>query len=321
MEARKSSRTEQKAQVHGLHHITAIAGDPQENLDFYTGVLGLRLVKKSINQDAPDTYHLFFADRDGNPGTDLTFFPWPAMTPARPGAGMATEVTFAIPKGSFSYWQNRLQEAGLETETEQRFGDTHLVFSDPHGLGLALTESDDARDVRPWENSPVPAGQQLRGMHNVRFLVRELKFTQLLLTDILGFSRLGQENGWVRFGVEGGTSGKLVEVKADSTLRLGRWGTGGIHHIAWRVTDTDEEMSVREQVMRLGLSPSPQIDRFWFKSVYFKEPGGVLFELATDGPGFARDEDPDKLGETLILPPWYEEKRAQIEAGLPKLKH
>ena len=234
---------------------------------------------------------------------------------------MATEVTFAIPKGSLDYWENRLQEGGLDVTHEQRFGETHLVFQDPHGLGLALTESDDERDVAPWEKSPVPAEHQLRGMHNVRFQVRELKFTQLLLTDILGFSQLGKENSWVRFGVEGGTSGKLVEIRADESLTLGRWGTGGIHHIAWRVADTDEEMKVREQVMRLGLSPSPQIDRFWFKSVYFKEPGGVLFELATEGPGFARDEDPEKLGETLILPPWYEDKRVQIEAGLPELKH
>ncbi|MFW6348563.1 MAG: ring-cleaving dioxygenase [Cyclonatronaceae bacterium] len=321
MQTQTNTSTGSTAQVHGLHHITAIAGDPQENLDFYTAVLGLRLVKKSINQDAPDTYHLFFADRDGNPGTDLTFFPWPAMSPARPGAGMATEVTFAIPKGSFAYWENRLEEAGISVEKKQRFGDTHLVFKDPHGLGLALTESDDEREVQAWEKSPVPPLRQLRGMHNVRFQVRELKFTAQLLTDILGFSRLGEEHGWVRFGVEGGTSGKLVEVKADKSLSLGRWGTGGIHHIAWRVADTDEEMNVREKVMRLGLSPSPQIDRFWFKSVYFKEPGGVLFELATDGPGFARDEDPEKLGETLILPPWYESKRAQIEAGLPELKH
>lgn len=321
MEATTHSSAKNAAQVHGLHHITAIAGDPQENLDFYTKVMGLRLVKKSINQDAPDTYHLFFADRDGNPGTDLTFFPWPSMSPARPGAGMATEVIFAIPEGSLGYWQNRLEEHGISAETQQRFGRGHLVFQDPHGLGLALTESNDTRDVAAWERSPVPAGHQLRGMHNVRFQVRELKFTELLLTSVMGFERLEEEDGWVRFGVDGGTSGKLVEIHADANLRLGRWGAGGIHHIAWRVADTEEEMQVRKQVMDLGLSPSPQIDRFWFKSVYFKEPGGVLFELATDGPGFDRDEDPEKLGETLILPPWYEDKRASIEAGLPPLKH
>jgi len=310
-----------KAHVHGLHHITAIAGDAQENLDFYTKVMGLRLVKKSINQDSPDTYHLFFADKLGNPGTDLTFFPWPGMQPAKPGAGMAVEVTFAMPGGSLAYWKSRLEENGVTLTEENRFGEPHLVFQDPHGLGLALTESDDKRDVAAWEKSPVPAEYQLRGMHNTRIQVQEIKFTEALLTQIMGFERIAEENGWVRFGVDGSTSGNLIEVRADASLEPGRWGTGGIHHIAWRVKDTDEEMKVREQVMKFGLSPSPQIDRFWFKSVYFKEPGGVLFELATDGPGFDRDEDPDKLGEILILPPWYEEKRAQIEAGLPVLEH
>jgi len=311
----------QKAQVHGLHHITAIAGDAQENLDFYTKVMGLRLVKKSINQDAPDTYHLFFADKHGNPGTDLTFFPWPAMRPAQTGAGMATEVTFATPVGSLGYWKQRLGENGITLKEESRFGEAHLVFSDPHGLGLALTESDDERDVAAWEKSPVPEEHQLRGMHNTRFQVKELKFTEALLTEIMGYDKMGEDSGWVRFGVNGGTSGCLIEVKADASLSYGEWGTGGIHHIAFRVKDTEEEMQVRDQVQKFGLMPSQQIDRFWFKSVYFKEPGGVLFELATDGPGFDRDEDPDKLGETLILPPWYEDKRAQIEAGLPDLKH
>lgn len=310
-----------KAKVHGLHHITAIAGDPQENLDFYTKVMGLRLVKKSINQDAPDTYHLFFADRDGNPGTDLTFFPWPAMGPARTGAGMANEVIFAIPHGTMPYWKTRLDSFGITGIEETRFGEVHFTFADPHGLELALTENEDERDFAAWERSPVPADKQLRGMHNVRFQVRELKYTEMLLTEGLGYERMTEDNGWVRFGVEGGTSGKLVEVRADASLGLGRWGTGGIHHLAWRVKDSEEEMTVRNRVLQFGLSPSPQIDRFWFKSVYFKEPGGVLFELATDGPGFDRDEDPEKLGETLILPPWYEPKRDVIEAGLPLLKY
>ncbi|MCH8567451.1 MAG: ring-cleaving dioxygenase [Balneolales bacterium] len=310
-----------KPQVHGLHHITAIAGDPQENLDFYTKILGLRLVKKSINQDAPDTYHLFFADKHGNPGTDLTFFPWPAMRKAQTGAGMATEVTFAIPKGSLGYWKDRLNSNNITFKEDTRFGDVHLVFEDPHGLQLTLTESDDDRDVEPWEKSSVPEKHQLRGMHSTRFQVKEMKFTEVLLCDGLGFEKGATENGWTRFTVDGGTSGNMVEVKADSSLGYGEWGTGGIHHIAWRVKDTQEEMEVRSRVMQFGLSPSPQIDRFWFKSVYFKEPGGVLFELATDGPGFDRDEDPESLGEKLILPPWYEDKRSVIEAGLPKLNY
>jgi glyoxalase family protein len=309
-----------QASVHGIHHVTAIAGDPQENLDFYVGVMGLRLVKKSVNQDVTNTYHLFYADEKGTPGTDLTFFPWPDMGPARPGTGLAMEVAFAVPPGSLSFWRERLQRADVEVRPEEtRFDERVLPFSDPHGLPLALIEARGERPFTPWADGPVPIDRQVRGMHSVRLWERDLRATELLLTQLMGFSLAGQEDGWRRFGVEGQGPGTLVEVKALPGERRGQWGTGGVHHVAWRVKDDEEQMTLRAALQSAGLAPTEQINRFWFHSVYFREPGGVLFELATDGPGFSRDEDPAHLGEQLILPPWLEVQRRQIEAVLPKL--
>lgn len=306
--------------VHGIHHVTCIAGNAQENLDFYVAVLGMRLVKKSVNQDAPDTYHLFYADRVGNPGTDFTFFPWPEMGPGRSGTGLTVEVSFAVPPGSLEYWQNRFQAAGVEYgPQERRFSEETLPFKDPHGLPLALVETDDERQFVPWENSPVPPDCQLRGMHAVRLWERQLLPTEALLTELMGFSQLGTEDGWHRYGAEGGGSGKLVEIKQLPDERRGEWGTGTVHHVAWRVKDSEEQMALREKILSAGLRPTQQIDRFWFRSVYYREPGGVLFELATDGPGFDRDEDMEHLGEQLILPPWLEPDRKEIEAALPSL--
>ena len=311
----------QQAAVHGLHHITVIAGSAQENLDFYTGVMGMRLVKKSINQDAPDTYHLFYADGAGTPGTDLTFFPWPRMRPARRGTGQIVEVPFAVPPGSLSYWTERFAEHGISCgDLEERFGERTLPFRDPDGLHLALVETDDPRSFVPWERGPVPAEYQLRGMHAIRLWERDLEPTEALLTRVMGFEKVGAENGWHRYGVEDGSSGMLAEVKVVPEEKPGRHGTGGVHHAAWRVADDEEEKAMRQRVEQVGLQPSPQIDRFWFRSVYFNEPGGVLFELATEGPGFARDEDPEHLGEELILPPWMEARRGEIENALPPLK-
>ncbi len=306
--------------VHGIHHVTAIAGDAQENLNFYVGVLGLRLVKRSVNQDAPDTYHLFYADAAGTPGTDLTFFPWPAMGPGRPGTSLAMEVSFAIPVGSLTFWQERLARLGVALgELETRFGETTLPFEDPHGRRLTLVETSDERPFVAWPQSAVPMEHQLRGMHAVRLWERRLAPTEALLTRQMGFSFLGEEDGWRRYGVDGGGSGKLIEVKELPGERAGAWGVGAVHHVAWRVRDDAEELLIRGAVAAMGLQPTPPIDRFWFKSVYFREPGGVLFELATDGPGFDRDEDMAHLGEQIILPPWLEPHRGAIEAALPPL--
>ena len=306
--------------VTGLHHVTAIAADPRENLEFYTGVLGLRMVKRSVNQDAPDTYHLFYADGEGRPGTDVTFFPWPRMGPGRPGIGLAMEVGFSVAPGSLDWWADRLAMAGVETAApEERFGDRALAFRDPHGLGLSLIETPDPLDTAPWRHSTVPEPHQLAGFHVVRLWERDLAPTARFLTDGLGFEAAGTDDGWNRYEVGGGGASRRIEVCELAEERRGTWGTGAVHHVAFRAPDGDAQAEIRHRVTAAGGSPTDFIDRFWFRSIYFKEPGGVLFEVATDGPGFTVDEDADSLGEELILPPWLEPRREAIAAELPPL--
>ncbi len=307
--------------VHGLHHVTCITGNPQDNLDFYTGVMGMHLVKKSVNQDVPDTYHLFYADGVGTPGTDLTFFPWPEMPTARLGVGLTVEVPFSIPHGSMDYWTHRFEENHVDYDQPQRrFEELTLPFRDPVGLRLALVETEEEREFVPWAGSPVAGEVQVRGMHAVRLWERKLADTEEFLTQCMGFALVGVEDGWHRYGVEGGGAGKLVEIRELPNKTRGQWGTGSVHHVAWRVKDTDEQMALREVIAQAGRQPTAQIDRFWFKSVYFREPGGALFELATEGPGFSRDEAAEHLGEKLILPPWLEGQRSQIETALTPLR-
>ena len=308
--------------VHGLHHVTAISGPAQENLDFYAGVLGMRLVKKSVNQDDPGTYHLFYADGEGRPGTDLTFFPWAQMAPGRAGHGLATEVALAVPAGSLDWWARRLERYGAPLGAiESRFGERALPLRDPHGLALALVAGDSvaARPFTPWVGGPVPAEHQVRGLHGARVRVRQLAPSIALLEAALGFAAAGREGAWHRFAVAGGGSGRNLDLAEAPGEPRGAWGTGAVHHLAWRVDDEAHQREVRERVAAAGAHATPVIDRFWFRSVYFKEPGGVLFELATDGPGFAVDESPEHLGESLVLPPWLEAERAAIEAVLPPL--
>ena len=308
--------------LHGLHHVTAISGPAQENLDFYAGVLGMRLVKRSVNQDDPGTYHLFYADAEGHPGSDLTFFPWAQMAPSRDGYGLSTEVSLAVPPGSLVFWSARLQRYGVATSAaEVRFGEHALPLMDPHGLRLALVESASSmqRTFTPWGQSQVAAEHQIRGLESARMSEARLPVTTAFLEAAMGFRHLGTENGWHRYGLGEGTSGEYLDVREVPGAQRGAWGTGSIHHLAWRVDDEAHQSEVRESVQKCGAHPTPEIDRFWFKSVYFKEPGGVLFELATDGPGFAVDEDPQRLGETLVLPPWLEPNRTAIEAVLPTL--
>ena len=310
--------------VTGLHHITAIAGPAQENLDFYAGILGMRLVKRSVNQDDPGTYHLFYADAEGHPGSDLTFFPWSQLAPAREGHGLSTEVSLTVLPDTLDYWGQRLERYGIRTQrVETRFGDRVLPFVDPHGLRVALVERADAasRQFTPWDGSTVPVERQIRGLESARLRERELQPTTAFLTDVLGFSRLSDEGGWNRYGVAGGGSGNYVDVQASDAARRGAWGVGSIHHLAWRVDDETHQLAVREQIERAGRRPTPVIDRFWFKSVYFLEPGGVLFELATEGPGFSVDEEPGRLGESLVLPPWLEVQRPAIASMLPPLTY
>ena len=308
--------------VTGLHHVTAIAGPAQQNLDFYAGVLGMRLVKRSVNQDDPGTYHLFYADAEGHPGTDLTFFPWTQLAPSREGHGLSTEVGLTVPPGSLDYWGQRLERYGVQTgRIETRFGARVLPLVDPHGLRVALVEAPDAlsRIFSPWDGSPVPVERQIRGLEGARLRERELEPTTAFITKVLGFAHIGTESGWHRYGVESGGSGKYVDLQAAPDARRGAWGIGSIHHLAWRVDDGAHQLELRQRIDTAGRRPTPVIDRFWFESVYFLEPGGVLFELATDGPGFSVDEDPAHLGESLVLPPWLEPQRAAIETMLPPL--
>jgi glyoxalase family protein len=307
--------------ITGIHHITCIAGAAQDNVDFYAAVLGMRLVKRSVNQDSPGTYHLFYADAEGHPGTDLTFFPWPEMPPAKLGAGLATEVSLAIPLGSIDYWMDRLAENGIAVgDVETRRGTSALPFKDPHLLPLVLHETGDDRDFTPWRDSPVPPEKQIRGLHTVRLWEADLAATSAFLAGVLGFVDIGKEDEWAGFQIGGGGSGRYLEIREIPEESRGRWGTGGVHHVAWRVPDDATELEMRERIARARRRPTEVIDRFWFKSVYFLEPGGVLFEIATDGPGFAIDEDPATLGEHLVLPPWLEPHRDEIEAALPPIK-
>jgi glyoxalase family protein len=308
------------SEITGLHHVTAIAGDAQQNLDFYAGVLGMRLVKRSVNQDDPGTYHLFYADAAGSPGADITFFPWQRPAPGRAGHGLTTSVSLAVPPASLDFWIERLARFGVATgPVELRFGERSLPLTDPHGLSLALVESADPRDFVPWAEGPVPVAAQVMGLHGARLQERDLAVTAAFLIDVLGFTAIDVDGGWRRFGVHGGGSGRHVDVLETPDAPRGAWGTGAVHHIAWRVADEAAELVVRGRVSAAHRRPTPVIDRFWFKSVYFMEPGGALFELATDGPGFTADEDIATLGEQLILPPWLEERRPDIERVLPPL--
>src|SRR5215470_16589324 len=294
--------------VHGLHHVTAIAGPAQENLDFYAGVLGMRLVKRSVNQDDPGTYHLFYADAEGRPGSDLTFFPWAEMAPPRPGYGLAMEVNLEIPRGSGVFWAERLQQYGTAVDApETRFGQRVIAFRDPHGLNVALVEASEGRPFTPWAGSPVAPDHQIRGLFGAQIWERDPTHTVRFLTTVLGFQAFGSEHGWTRYGsttVDGAAQPGVIDVRATPDARRGAWGVGCVHHLAWRVDDEAHQLDLRGRIEAAAVDPTPVIDRFWFKSVYFREPGGVLFEIATDGPGFARDEDSAHLGEQLILPPW-----------------
>jgi len=306
--------------VNGLHHITAIAGAPQENLDFYAGILGMRLVKRSVNQDDPSTYHLFYADAVGHPGADLTFFPWTVDAPPRIGHGLAVEVGLEIPADSLEFWVERFDRYGISHTLAARFNERALLLKDPHGLALALVEPAVApsRDFTPWEEGPVPPRSQVRGLHGARLWEREAVKTVEFITGSMGLQELGMDGEWRRFGAPGAAG--VIDIREAAGERRGAWGIGAVHHLAWRVDNELHQQTVRSAVTEAGARATGVIDRFWFKSVYFKEPGGVLFELATDGPGFGVDEDTAHLGEALVLPPFLEPMRPEIEQQLPPLR-
>lgn len=311
-------------QLLGIHHVTAIAGDPQENVDFYIGTLGLRLVKRSVNQDDPGTYHLFYGDALGHPGTELTFFPWPDGQPGRKGTGQTVTVAFAVPEAGLAYWMRRLKHSGISFEGPfPRFEEEVIAFSDPHSLSVELVAgaATGHRELwSAWESGPVPPEFAIRGIHSVALKETGVEPTSAFLTDTLGFRLTAEIAGRFRFELGDPSPGSILDLLPLPREPRGRVAVGTIHHVAWRTPDAPEQRLWREQIAALGTSISPIIDRFWFRSVYFPEPGGVLFEIATDGPGFTVDETPETLGDRLILPPWLEPKRAQLEAVLPPLR-
>jgi glyoxalase family protein len=293
----------------GIHHITAIAGDPQRNLDFYTETLGLRLVKRTVNFDDPGSYHFYFGDNIGSPGTIMTFFPWPGARRGARGSGQVTTVTFAVPQHSIAFWKERLRANHVNTEEMAgRFGNFALRFLDPDGLLLELIAGfqDSAED------------EKIRGFAAPTLEVRQPDRTEKLLTEILGFEFVAEENNRRRFRGSGANASAEVDL-VSSEAGLGQIAAGTVHHIAFRAADDEEQLKVRQQLVARSLNVTPVIDRQYFHSIYFREPNGILFEIATDGPGFLIDERPDALGETLTLPPVYEPKRNEIERVLPTI--
>jgi len=308
------------AQVTGLHHITAIASDPRQNLDFYTRALGLRFVKKSVNQDDPGTYHLYYGDYAASPGTILTFFPWAGLRRGRPGTGQAYATGFSVPAGSLPFWQERFTKLDVKQDKiESRFNDEVLPFADPDGLRLELVATGET-DMRPAAPAKgVPAEFAIRGFHSSTLAVTESTATAKVLTGSMGYKLVGPSGHRTRYTAGNGGPGTYVDLLSDPALPRGLNGAGTIHHVAFRVTDDASEVAAREILLKDGLHVSPVIDRAYFKSIYYREPAGVLFEIATDGPGFAIDEPLDQLGTILGLPPHLEPHRAEIEAALPKL--
>ena len=317
----------------GIHHITAIAGDPQRNLDFYTEALGLRLVKRTVNFDDPGSYHFYFGDNIGSPGTIMTFFPWPGARRGTRGSGQVTTVSFAVPRNSMAFWKERLRATHvIAEEIEGRFGCNALRFLDPDGLQLELTvipsnvegsrretfkvTSTGSLDFARDDGSP--SARAIRGFAAPTLEVRNPEKTEKLLTEILGFEFVAEENNRRRF--RGGGSNASAEIDlVSSEAGFGQIAAGTVHHIAFRAADDDEQLKVREQLVARGLNVTPVIDRQYFHSIYFREPNGILFEIATDGPGFLIDEPADALGETLKLPPIYQSKRDEIERVLPTI--
>ncbi|GAB3981456.1 ring-cleaving dioxygenase [Spirosoma terrae] len=305
----------------GLHHITAIANNAQRNYDFYTHVLGLRLVKRTVNFDDPTTYHFYYGNETGTPGTILTFFPWEGIGPGRAGIGMATEIGYAVPADSLDSWASRLRENGVPMgERGERFGEQYLPFTDPDGLAFTLIVPQQP-DTRPvWQTEDVNADLATRGFHTVTLTLQNIEPTARVLTDIFGYRLLGQEGNRYRFQTDAVTEAALVDILEEPSGKLGRNAAGTNHHVAFRVENDAVQMEFREKILSAGLQITPKIDRDYFFSLYFREPGGVLFEIATDNPGFTVDEPLGELGNTLKLPKQYESSRERIEKELPLLK-
>jgi len=301
--------------------MSAISGPAQENLDFYTGVLGLRLVKLTVNYDDPTAYHLYYGDGLGNPGTLLTFFPYPDGHPGRPGAGQATVTQLAIPRDSMSYWIERFRNSEVDFDRPTtREGKETVRFRAPDGLLLELTTERSGRVVESWPEAPVPPSKAIIGIAGITLVERGLCATRNVLEGILGFRYVGELSGRHRFQTDSGSIGQVVDIVVDPEGLGGRQGHGSVHHIAFRVADADSQAGWKTLLAENGLTVSPVMDRNYFHSIYFREPGGVLFEIATDSPGFLVDETKETLGRSLRLPPHLQESRSQIARNLPRLE-
>jgi glyoxalase family protein len=304
----------------GIHHVTAISGDPQVNLDFYTGVLGLRLVKLTINFDDPASYHLYYGDEEGAPGTLLTFFPWPDSPRGGRGAGQIVATSFAIPADSLEFWEERLTKEGCDFAVGDSLeGERAIRFSDPDGMELELIATPAADDLPVWEAGPVPAEAAIRCFFSVTLSARKLDRVARILEEAFGYRREAAVAGRQRFRLPDGDRASVIDVYEAEDPSFGRLGRGSVHHVALRAKDEESQLKLRRQVIELGLRPTGVLDRKYFRSVYFREPGGILFEIATDPPGMTVDESVEKLGSRLQLPPWLEEDRSRIEERLPKL--
>ncbi|CAC9974102.1 ring-cleaving dioxygenase [Flavobacterium panici] len=305
----------------GLHHITAIAGDAKRNFNFYSNILGLRFIKKTVNFDDPGTYHFYFGDEMGSAGTILTFFPWgEGIQQGRKGSGMATEIGYSVPKGSLDFWQKRFEQYNvIYNKPAEKFGEKYLTFLDPDGLKLELIESKTDDNRKAWETDEVKADVATKGFHNITLTLNDIKPTAAILTEIFGYKLIDQDVNRYRYATDAVENAAIVDLVELADEKRGLNANGTVHHVAFRVKNDEILMHFREKIEAYGLSITPQIDRQYFHSLYFREPGGVLFEIATDNPGFTVDESLEELGKNLKLPAQYESQRAAIENHLIKI--
>jgi glyoxalase family protein len=305
----------------GIHHVTAISGDPVKNLRFYTRDLGLRFVKKTVNFDDPSTYHFYFGDETGHPGTILTFFPWMNATAGQRGVGQASQTAFRVPLRSIGYWTNRFIEKGISHQTpKKRFGETVLPFVDQDGMALALVGIAGAENEPGWSNGDIPFEHAIRGFQGVTLLLDSAQKTAAILSDVFGFREVAREGSMIRFAAGGDPKGSVVDIQEAAGVPRHHQGRGSVHHIAFRAAHDTQQAQMSEKLIRdHARHPTEQKDRKYFRSIYFREPGGVLFEIATDIPGFAVDEPVEALGQHLKLPEFLESRRKEIEGLLPVL--
>ncbi|WP_207532228.1 ring-cleaving dioxygenase [Desertivirga arenae] len=307
-------------QILGLHHITAIAGDAKRNYDFYTKVLGLRLVKKTVNFDDPHTYHFYYGDQVGTPGTILTFFPWGNIQTGRRGTRQATEIGYSVPQNSLDFWLKRLDANNVTyNKISEKFGERYLTFLDPDGLKFELIESKTPDNRLPWETSEVKAEHATRGFHNVTITTSKLQPTADVLTKLFGYTLLESHVNRYRFATNTVENANIIDVVEVPGEGVGHVAGGSVHHVAFRVKDDKILMELRNKIVEAGLHVTEKVDRNYFYSLYFREPGGVLFEIATDNPGFSVDETIEELGSGLKLPAQYEGRRNEILTYLPQL--